>query len=177
LLASAVYEKKVVQLSPPDHRLYRNHLWQAMAKFTETCERRSRHIVQLLFRFLEYACYFAEVVYVVQSLYIYYAADVVANEMHIADVCVRYEYYPADLAYAPTQDLRRQSAEDASKADVNSDGEEEGEGFTEMNKAGQQRRRASNKTLVTHLMLFSQFSNPHALVMEPKLYSLYHEVR
>ena len=57
ILTTVTDEYKATMMSdhfmPPDHRFYRDHLWQAMEKFAEVCERRSRYLSPLLFRFLE----------------------------------------------------------------------------------------------------------------------------
>ncbi|KAM9311073.1 small subunit processome component 20 homolog [Gastrophryne carolinensis] len=130
-----------------DYTNFRFLLWKAMSLFPDRVEPRSRELSPLLLRFI-------------------------SNE-----------YYPADLLVAPSQDLRKKNVEKGKSGaeesgapeDVTMEEDESAE-FDEMNSTGLQTkktRRAASKQLVEHLKVFSKFSNPRALYLEPKLYDLY----
>lgn len=86
------------------------------------------------------------------------------------------EYYPADLLVAPTQDLRKRdkTPEDLPE-DVTMMEEEEDAALAEDAKQTVKKRprRAAAKQLIAHLKVFSKFSNPRSLYLEPKLKELY----
>ncbi|MBN3281355.1 UTP20 protein, partial [Polyodon spathula] len=86
------------------------------------------------------------------------------------------EYYPADLLVAPTQDLRKRdkTPEDLPE-DVTMMEEEEDAALAEDAKQAIKKRprRAAAKQLIAHLKVFSKFSNPRSLYLEPKLKELY----
>ncbi|RXM33406.1 Small subunit processome component 20-like [Acipenser ruthenus] len=86
------------------------------------------------------------------------------------------EYYPADLLVAPTQDLRKRdkTPEDLPE-DVTMVEEEEDAALAEDAKQAVKKRprRAAAKQLIAHLKVFSKFSNPRSLYLEPKLKELY----
>ncbi|KYO17523.1 small subunit processome component 20-like protein [Alligator mississippiensis] len=139
-----------------DHTNFRFLLWKALAKFPDRVEPRSRELSPLLLRFI-------------------------SNE-----------YYPADSLVAPTQDLKKKNngaveeekppeeINQTTMAEEGEEGKEEGEverpavevlvveGFQK-----KKTRRAAAKQLIAHLQVFSKFSNPRALYMEPKLNELY----
>ncbi|XP_069485978.1 small subunit processome component 20 homolog [Ambystoma mexicanum] len=127
-----------------DYTNFRFLLWKGMAEFPERVEPRSRELSPLLLRFI-------------------------SNE-----------YYPADLLVAPTQDLRKKTknhtdlfeTKEADVEDVMEDDQEpEDAKCGEMQK--KKTRRAAGKQLIAHLKVFSKFSNPRSLFLEPKLYDLY----
>ncbi|XP_063786087.1 small subunit processome component 20 homolog [Pseudophryne corroboree] len=130
-----------------DFTNFRFLLWKAMSLFPERVEPRSRELSPLLLRFI-------------------------SNE-----------YYPADLLVAPSQDLRKKRM-DKTKSGVGESSsveddvtmEEDNIELEETQNTGsrsKKTRRAASKQLITHLRVFSKFSNPRALYMEPKLYELY----
>uniref|UniRef100_A0A8C8SVZ5 UTP20 small subunit processome component n=1 Tax=Pelusios castaneus TaxID=367368 RepID=A0A8C8SVZ5_9SAUR len=134
-----------------DYSNFRFLLWKALAKFPDRVEPRSRELSPLLLRF------------------------------------IRNEYYPADSLVAPTQDLRKKNSGTAEAAEkptevhqVNQEEEkEEVEGVEELMIEGLQKkktRRAAAKQLIAHLQVFSKFSNPRALYLEPKLNELYNQL-
>nr|XP_048691400.1 small subunit processome component 20 homolog isoform X3 [Caretta caretta] len=98
------------------------------------------------------------------------------------------EYYPADSLVAPTQDLRKKNsgvAEEEEKPTeeihqaTKEEEKEEVEGMDEPVVEGLQKkktRRAAAKQLIAHLQVFSKFSNPRALYLEPKLNELYNQL-
>ncbi|ELW71577.1 Small subunit processome component 20 like protein [Tupaia chinensis] len=126
-----------------DHTNFRFLLWRALAKFPERVEPRSRELSPLFLRF------------------------------------INNEYYPADLQVAPTQDLRRKGKgvtveEMEEEAAAGEDEEMEEEGVPQDEPSQKKKtRRAAAKQLIAHLQVFSKFSNPRALYLEPKLYELY----
>ncbi|TRY84423.1 hypothetical protein DNTS_032451, partial [Danionella cerebrum] len=84
------------------------------------------------------------------------------------------QFYPADLMVAPTQDLLKNSKSSSEQemseekdADMEEDKEEDPK---QVNKIP---RRAAGKQLISHLKVFSKFTNPKALFMEEKLHELY----
>ncbi|XP_067415819.1 small subunit processome component 20 homolog [Emydura macquarii macquarii] len=131
-----------------DYSNFRFLLWKALAKFPDRVEPRSRELSPLLLRFI-------------------------SNE-----------YYPADSLVAPTQDLRKKNSgaiEEAEKPTEihQASQEEELEGVEEPVVEGLQKkktRRAAAKQLIAHLQVFSKFSNPRALYLEPKLNELYNQL-
>ncbi|XP_075065353.1 small subunit processome component 20 homolog [Mixophyes fleayi] len=131
-----------------DFTNFRFLLWKAMSLFPERVEPRSRELSPLLLRFI-------------------------SNE-----------YYPADLLVAPSQDLRKKSVDKAKSVAEESVGVEEDvtmeeQDCTESDETqntgpqSKKTRRAASKQLITHLTVFSKFSNPRALYLEPKLQELY----
>uniref|UniRef100_A0A8B9R1B4 UTP20 small subunit processome component n=1 Tax=Anas platyrhynchos TaxID=8839 RepID=A0A8B9R1B4_ANAPL len=133
-----------------DHTNFRFLLWKALDKFPDRVEPRSRELSPLLLRF------------------------------------IRNEYYPADSLVAPTQDLRKKTSgavaakelsnENEEVNDVTMEEEEEEKEEGEPVTAGlpkKKTRRAAAKQLIAHLQVFSKFSNPRALYLEPKLNALY----
>ncbi|KAM4748821.1 small subunit processome component 20 homolog [Rhinophrynus dorsalis] len=131
-----------------DYTNFRFLLWKAMSLFPDRVEPRSRELSPLLLRFI-------------------------SNE-----------YYPADLLVAPSQDLRKKnteteksSCEEECSLIEGDTMEEEGDAeFQESKSTGPQKkktRRAASKQLIAHLKVFSKFSNPRALYLEPKLHDLY----
>ncbi|XP_030069682.1 small subunit processome component 20 homolog isoform X2 [Microcaecilia unicolor] len=128
-----------------DYTNFRLLLWKAMAAFPDRVEPRSRELSPLLLRF-------------------------VSNE-----------YYPADLLVAPTQDLRNKKIAEKTGEEVEKEEsmEEEEAQDTEVEESkteGLQKkktRRAAAKQLIAHIKVFSKFSNPRALYLEPQLHELY----
>ncbi|KAI4884861.1 hypothetical protein NFI96_031248 [Prochilodus magdalenae] len=134
-----------------DFTNFRGLLWRAMAQFPDRVEPRTRELSPLLLRF------------------------------------IRNEYYPADLLVAPTQNLMkktrsssRRDMPDADKEDVNmreddddDDDEEEEEEAESKQLQKKVPRRAAAKQLIAHLKVFSKFTNPKALYLEPDLNELY----
>ncbi|KAM8974068.1 small subunit processome component 20 homolog isoform 2-T2 [Pelodytes ibericus] len=133
-----------------DYTNFRFLLWKSMALFPDRVEPRSRELAPLLLRFI-------------------------SNE-----------YYPADLLVAPSENMLKKNKEQGKTkpGDVVSVTENEGEAMeddgdadlddtkpTEIHK--KKTRRAASKQLTAHLKVFSKFSNPRALYLEPKLYELY----
>ncbi|CAM4466104.1 unnamed protein product [Lepidochelys olivacea] len=135
-----------------DYANFRFLLWKALAKVPDRVEPRSRELSPLLLRFI-------------------------SNE-----------YYPADSLVAPTQDLRKKNsgvAEEEEKPTeeihqaTKEEEKEEVEGMDEPVVEGLQKkktRRAAAKQLIAHLQVFSKFSNPRALYLEPKLNELYNQL-
>ncbi|KAI5094075.1 small subunit processome component 20-like [Silurus meridionalis] len=132
-----------------DFTNYRNLLWRAMSQFPDRVEPRSRELSPLLLRF------------------------------------IRNEFYPADLLVAPVQNLMKIShrstqitseseKEDVKMKNVEEEEEEEVEVEDESQQAGKKiPRRAAAKQLIAHLKVFSKFTNPKALYLEPELLQLY----
>ncbi|KAM4037263.1 small subunit processome component 20 homolog isoform 2-T2 [Anomaloglossus baeobatrachus] len=128
-----------------DHTNFRFLLWKAMSHFPDRVEPRSRELSPLLLRFI-------------------------SNE-----------YYPADLLVAPSQDLRKlDKRKDCTKdGGITDDVAMEEQGNMELDEMdnigsqGKRTRRAASKQLIAHLGVFSKFSNPRSLYLEPKLYELY----
>ncbi|XP_053572968.1 small subunit processome component 20 homolog [Bombina bombina] len=130
-----------------DYTNFRFLLWKSMALFPDRVEPRSRELSPLFLRFI-------------------------GNE-----------YYPADLLVAPSQDLRKRNLEKPSTEDEGNAleedtivEEEDDAALDERKTAGSQKmktRRAASKQLIAHLTVFSKFSNPRSLYMEPKLQDIY----
>ncbi|XP_068133070.1 small subunit processome component 20 homolog [Hyperolius riggenbachi] len=131
-----------------DYTNFRFLLWKAMSLFPDRVEPRSRELSPLLLRFI-------------------------SNE-----------YYPADLLAAPSQDLRKQDVGRAKSVSeeggtLEEDATMEEEDNVEMEETDipemqtKKTRRAASKQLIEHLRVFSKFSNPRALYLEPKLHDLY----
>ncbi|KAM5170183.1 small subunit processome component 20 homolog [Mantella aurantiaca] len=130
-----------------DYTNFRFLLWKAMSLFPDRVEPRSRELSPLLLRFI-------------------------SNE-----------YYPADFLLAPSQDIRKKNTanskggadesinleEDASMEEDNAESEEPSNTGLQTKKT----RRAASKQLIEHLKVFSKFSNPRSLFLEPKLHDLY----
>ncbi|KAF7248709.1 hypothetical protein EYD10_05509 [Varanus komodoensis] len=131
-----------------DHANFRLLLWKAMSKFPDRVEPRSRELSPLLLRF------------------------------------INNEYYPADSLVAPAQNLRKKSSgcgvrenppEEINLPAMKDDEKEDSEGEEAMTEETPKKktRRAAAKQLIAHLEVFSRFSNPRALYLEPKLNELY----
>ncbi|XP_053321012.1 small subunit processome component 20 homolog [Spea bombifrons] len=129
-----------------DYTNFRFLLWKAMSLFPDRVEPRSRELSPLLLRFI-------------------------SNE-----------YYPADLLVAPSQDLTpknpdktKPTPEDKGNVDEDEAMEEENDNNLDDTKTTEKKknRRAASKQLIAHLKVFSKFSNPRALYLEPKLHELY----
>ncbi|XP_043565729.1 small subunit processome component 20 homolog isoform X2 [Chiloscyllium plagiosum] len=126
-----------------DRTNFRFLLWKAMGDFADRVEPRSRELSPLLLRFIDN------------------------------------EYYPADLLVAPAEDIRKKQGTDENVTAVElQDGcsavADEIEGPDELKFAvGKKPRRAAVKQLIAHLKVFSKFSNPRSLYLEPKLKELY----
>uniref|UniRef100_A0A4W3ITK7 UTP20 small subunit processome component n=1 Tax=Callorhinchus milii TaxID=7868 RepID=A0A4W3ITK7_CALMI len=123
---------------------FRFLLWKAMAEFPNRVEPRSRELSPLLLRF------------------------------------INNEYYPADLLAAPTENIKKKMHDDEKMVTA----EEQEDTFTNNNgnkpkaseakfPGGRRPRRAAVKQLIVHLKVFSKFTNPHSLYLEPKLKELY----
>ncbi|TKS91003.1 Small subunit processome component 20 -like protein [Collichthys lucidus] len=125
---------------------FRSLLWRSMTQFPERVEPRSRELSPLLLRF------------------------------------IRNEFYPADLLVAPTQDLRKKNDAALEESGMAVEEEEEDRDEEEQEEGGgkQQRkalpRRAAAKQLITHLKVFTKFSNPRSLYLESSLSELYNEL-
>ncbi|CAI9571314.1 unnamed protein product, partial [Staurois parvus] len=137
-----------------DYTNFRFLLWKAMSLFPDRVEPRSRELSPLLLRFI-------------------------SNE-----------YYPADFLVAPSQDLRKKGKDNAKSGveaksgaeesvtleeDAVMEEEDNAESDEPYNTGLQTKktRRAASKQLIEHLKVFSKFSNPRALFLEPKLHDLY----
>ncbi|XP_069760571.1 small subunit processome component 20 homolog isoform X2 [Narcine bancroftii] len=126
-----------------DHANFRFLLWKAMGSFTDRVEPRSKELSPLLLRF------------------------------------VHNEYYPADVLAAPTEDIRRKRCADDQSAvseleNENLTGDDQGTARVEQVLAAVRKpRRAAVKQLLAHLRVFSKFTNPKSLYLEPKLKELY----
>uniref|UniRef100_UPI00398E4C32 small subunit processome component 20 homolog n=1 Tax=Pristiophorus japonicus TaxID=55135 RepID=UPI00398E4C32 len=88
------------------------------------------------------------------------------------------EYYPADLLIAPTEDIRKKHHADKTTAIVLEDGDvavdHEATAPEEPRFAAEKKpRRAAVKQLIAHMKVFSKFTNPRSLYLEPKLKELY----
>ncbi|XP_041072044.1 small subunit processome component 20 homolog isoform X2 [Carcharodon carcharias] len=126
-----------------DRTNFRFLLWKAMGAFADRVEPRSRELSPLLLRF------------------------------------INNEYYPADLLVAPAEDIRKKqhAKEKASAAELQDEciavdyeiADPEKLGFA----VGKRPRRAAVKQLIAHLKVFSKFTNPRSLYLEPKLKELY----
>ncbi|KAI8489054.1 U3 snoRNP protein [Branchiostoma belcheri] len=100
------------------------------------------------------------------------------------------EYYPADLAAAPAQDIRKpqeertgdvidtdqSGAEDSGLNNKTNQSGAEAEDVSTTDKVTRTRRKAASRSLVVHLTLFSKFKNPKSLYLELKLKELYLEM-
>ncbi|XP_051544163.1 small subunit processome component 20 homolog [Myxocyprinus asiaticus] len=85
------------------------------------------------------------------------------------------EFYPADLLVAPTQDLTKKSSSSSEQEmgeEADADMEEDKEEDSKQSKR-KMPRRAAAKQLFAHLKVFSKFTNPKALYLEPSLNELY----
>ncbi|XP_067855315.1 small subunit processome component 20 homolog [Heptranchias perlo] len=126
-----------------DHTNFRFLLWKAMAGFPDRVEPRSKELSPLLLRF------------------------------------INNEYYPADLLVAPTEDIRKKQCADekVTATDVMDGGvavDDEATAPEESKFAVEKKpRRAAVKQLIAHLKVFSKFTNPRSLYLEPKLKELY----
>ncbi|KAI7792184.1 putative small subunit processome component 20-like protein [Triplophysa rosa] len=88
------------------------------------------------------------------------------------------EFYPADLLVAPTQNFLKRSSssseqEMAEDDDADMEDEENDDSKHSKRKVP---RRAAAKQLVAHLKVFSKFTNPRSLYLEPSLYKMYTEL-
>ncbi|XP_056430567.1 small subunit processome component 20 homolog isoform X2 [Hyla sarda] len=126
-----------------DYTNFRFLLWKAMSHFPDRVEPRSRELSPLLLRFI-------------------------SNE-----------YYPADLLVAPSQDLRKvdkvkdRDGDIAESEAMEEEGNAEPDEIDNIGPQAKKTRRAASKQLIAHLGVFSKFSNPRALYLEPKLNELY----
>uniref|UniRef100_A0A4W3JBA5 UTP20 small subunit processome component n=1 Tax=Callorhinchus milii TaxID=7868 RepID=A0A4W3JBA5_CALMI len=77
------------------------------------------------------------------------------------------EYYPADLLAAPTENIKKKMHDDEKMVTA----EEQEDTFTNNN--GNKPKASEAKQLIVHLKVFSKFTNPHSLYLEPKLKELY----
>ncbi|KAG9345665.1 hypothetical protein JZ751_008809 [Albula glossodonta] len=142
-----LYLEQLDQACDPNERTdftnFRFLLWKAMVQFPERVEPRSRELSPLLLRFIDK------------------------------------EFYPADLLVAPTQSLRKSSATTdpgrTVEEEVEMKEEEDEREPAEVSKQAGKKipRRAAAKQLIAHLKVFSKFTNPRALYLEPKLHQLY----
>uniref|UniRef100_H3APA8 UTP20 small subunit processome component n=1 Tax=Latimeria chalumnae TaxID=7897 RepID=H3APA8_LATCH len=135
-----------------DFTNFRFLLWKAMTEFPNRVESRSRELSPLLLRF------------------------------------INNEYYPADLLVAPSQDLRKKKGsnmgEEGRTEEMGVDDDaaqtEEEVNVELLEEAKQVRknkpRRAATKQLIIHLKVFSKFTNPRSLYLEPKLKELYSQL-
>ncbi|XP_031438174.1 small subunit processome component 20 homolog isoform X1 [Clupea harengus] len=86
---------------------------------------------------------------------------------------IRKEFFPSDLLVAPTQNLLKASSSSA-EGDTGEEEEEEEEEEEAASKGRRKTpRRAAAKQLLAHLKVFSKFTNPRALYLEPSLIQLY----
>ncbi|KAF5898818.1 small subunit processome component 20, partial [Clarias magur] len=126
-----------------DFTNFRSLLWRAMSQFPDRVEPRSRELSPLLLRF------------------------------------IRNEFHQADLLVAPVQNLSKMTVTfETEKEDVRmkegEEEEEEEEVEEESQQAGKKMpRRAAAKQLIAHLKVFSKFTNPKALYLEPEVQELY----
>ncbi|XP_078273235.1 small subunit processome component 20 homolog isoform X2 [Rhinoraja longicauda] len=126
-----------------DHTNFRFLLWKAMCSFSDRVEPRSKELSPLLLRF------------------------------------INNEYYPADLLVAPTENVRKRKSADekrvASEAEngTGADGEEVAAAVDHSFATEKKPRRAAVKALIAHLRVFSKFTNPRSLYLEPRLKELY----
>ncbi|XP_034018840.1 small subunit processome component 20 homolog isoform X2 [Thalassophryne amazonica] len=88
---------------------------------------------------------------------------------------IRNEFYAADLLVAPTQDLRKRNAAELEESEMVVEEEEEKEEGNKQQKNAPTRNAAA-KQLVTHLKVFSKFTNPCALYLEDSLRELYNRL-
>lgn len=126
-----------------DHTNFRFLLWQALAKFPERVEPRSRELSPLFLRFIN-------------------------NEYYPADLQVA----PTQDLRRKGRGLAIEEAEEETAARDEDELEEE-LGPQEEPSQKKKTRRAAAKQLIAHLQVFSKFSNPRALYLESKLYELY----
>ncbi|XP_051974584.1 small subunit processome component 20 homolog [Xyrauchen texanus] len=84
------------------------------------------------------------------------------------------EFYPADLLVAPTQDLMKKRIS-SSEQEMGEEADDDMEDEEEDSKQSKRKipRRAAAKQLFAHLKVFSKFTNPKALYLEPSLNELY----
>ncbi|XP_051886024.1 small subunit processome component 20 homolog isoform X2 [Pristis pectinata] len=126
-----------------DHTNFRFLLWKAMCSFADRVEPRSKELSPLLLRF------------------------------------INNEYYSADLLVAPTEDIRKKEcAADTGAVSEPENGndadDDEGTAPADHRFAVEKKpRRAAVKQLIAHLRVFSKFTNPKSLYLEPKLKELY----
>ncbi|XP_078077201.1 small subunit processome component 20 homolog [Mustelus asterias] len=89
------------------------------------------------------------------------------------------EYYPADSLVAPAEDIRKKEYADEKGITVELQDEcaaidpEVAAPEDPVFAVGKKPRRAAVKQLLAHLKIFSKFSNPQSLYLEPKLKELY----
>ncbi|XP_008399503.1 small subunit processome component 20 homolog isoform X2 [Poecilia reticulata] len=94
---------------------------------------------------------------------------------------VRNEFYPADMLVAPTQDLRKRSeaVHEGLEGEVEEEEQEEEDELEEEDTKHQRKtlpRKAAAKQLITHLKVFTKFTNPRALYLESSLSDLYNQL-
>ncbi|KAG7320342.1 hypothetical protein KOW79_016195 [Hemibagrus wyckioides] len=131
-----------------DFTNFRSLLWKAMNQFPDRVEPRSRELSPLLLRFI-------------------------GNEFYPADLLVAPAQNLTKMSYSSTQDTSETVKEDVRMREVEEE-EEELEGEEEYQQVERKiPRRAAAKQLIAHLKVFSKFTNPKALYMEPELMELY----
>lgn len=90
---------------------------------------------------------------------------------------IRKEFFPSDLLVAPTQNLLKASncSSAGGATERVGEGKEEEDEEEEEDSRGRRKapRRAAAKQLIVHLKVFSKFTNPRALYLEPQLSELY----
>ncbi|XP_054430613.1 small subunit processome component 20 homolog [Pteronotus mesoamericanus] len=126
-----------------DHTNFRFLLWQALAKFPERVEPRSRELSPLFLRFIN-------------------------NEYYPADLQVA----PTQDLRRKSKAVALEETEEEPAAGDDEELEEEVVPQNEPSQK-KRTRRAATKQLIAHLQVFSKFSNPRALYLESKLYELY----
>uniref|UniRef100_A0A3B3Y953 Uncharacterized protein n=1 Tax=Poecilia mexicana TaxID=48701 RepID=A0A3B3Y953_9TELE len=89
------------------------------------------------------------------------------------------EFYPADMLVAPTQDLRKRSEAVHEGLEGEVEEEEQEEEDEEEEDTKDQRKTLPRKAaaqLITHLKVFTKFTNPRALYLESSLSELYNQL-
>ncbi|XP_061495457.1 small subunit processome component 20 homolog isoform X2 [Rhineura floridana] len=135
-----------------DHANFRLLLWNAMSKFPDRVEPRSRELSPLLLRFINNEYYHADsLVAPVQDLRKKNNSGVKEDLIEEMDVTTM--------------------KEDKEEEEVEEKQTSEEPMTEEMPK--KKTRRAASKQLIAHLQVFARFSNPRALYLEPKLNEIY----
>uniref|UniRef100_A0A3B3UBG5 UTP20 small subunit processome component n=1 Tax=Poecilia latipinna TaxID=48699 RepID=A0A3B3UBG5_9TELE len=90
------------------------------------------------------------------------------------------EFYPADMLVAPTQDLRKRSdtVHEGLEGEVEEEEQEEEDEEEEEDTKDQRKTlpRKAAAQLITHLKVFTKFTNPRALYLESSLSELYNQL-
>uniref|UniRef100_A0A3P9PDG0 UTP20 small subunit processome component n=1 Tax=Poecilia reticulata TaxID=8081 RepID=A0A3P9PDG0_POERE len=90
------------------------------------------------------------------------------------------EFYPADMLVAPTQDLRKRSeaVHEGLEGEVEEEEQEEEDELEEEDTKHQRKTlpRKAAAQLITHLKVFTKFTNPRALYLESSLSDLYNQL-